>query len=373
MQSQNKKNSSLIISVLILIAILGCALAYYFNWQQVNVERNGEASTIFSHTDGAFFEPVLPDTPIVFPKDYQEHPEYQHEKWLMTVNAKNQNGDAIGIQWSMFRVSNDDRETKGWLDPSLYIAKVVITTKNGKWFAERLARGGIGQVGVSQRPYRVWIDDWEWRSLGRTPFPGRLAASSDDFSLKLSLNSNTFPVLMGEKGYLKKHDFLPIASYEYIEPFIAVRGSVTFDNQTYTITGQGLLEHEWASGFFDENQYGRDWFAINLDNQTKLIVTQYRYQDHPPYQFGALLRKNGSYTLLSEEDLTLQTLPARQLKNGRKVPLQWIINIPKYDINLTTQVMRNEQWLDAFIPYWQGPIITTGSHQASGFMQLAGY
>nr|WP_328702818.1 lipocalin-like domain-containing protein [Aliivibrio fischeri] len=54
---------------------------------------------------------------------------------------------------------------------------------------------------------------------------------------------------MGEKGYLKKHDFLPIASYEYIEPFIAVRGSVTFDNQTYTITGQGLLEHEWASGF----------------------------------------------------------------------------------------------------------------------------
>ncbi|WP_235700887.1 hypothetical protein [Aliivibrio fischeri] len=68
MQSQNKKNSSLIISVLILIAILGCALAYYFNWQQVNVERNGEASTIFSHTDGAFFEPVYLILPSFFLK-----------------------------------------------------------------------------------------------------------------------------------------------------------------------------------------------------------------------------------------------------------------------------------------------------------------
>lgn len=373
MSNQVKIHGSIILLVVILIAVVGGIFIYHFNITPVNTKQDSDVNTIFSHTEGAFFQPVLPSETIVFPKDHQEHPEYQHEKWLMTVNAETQHGEAIGIQWSMFRISNDDRETKGWLDPRLYIAKVVITTKSGKWLAERLARGGIGQVGVTQHPYRVWIDDWEWTSFGKTPFPGQLQASSDNFSLKLSLESLVFPVPMGEEGYVKKHHFLSIASYEYLEPFIAVRGSVTFDNQTYSIKGDGFLEHEWASGFFDENQIGRDWFVVNLDRQTKLMVTQYRYKDHPSHQFGILLRRDGRHSLLSEEDLTLQTLPARQLKSGRKVPLQWIINIPKYNINLTTQVMRNEQWLDAFVPYWQGPITTTGSHQASGFMQLAGY
>ncbi|MDD9197045.1 lipocalin family protein, partial [Aliivibrio sp. S3MY1] len=120
-------------------------------------------------------------------------------------------------------------------------------------------------------------------------------------------------------------------------------------------------------------QQGWDWFIINLSRSRKLLVTQYRYKDQTPYRYGVLLDNHGGFISLGEDDFTLQTLPARQLKNGRKLPLQWIINVPKYNINLTTQVVRNEQWLDTLIPYWQGPITTTGSHQVTGFMQLTGY
>ncbi len=373
MQPSHMNNSSVKISLLVVVLILVFSIAYYMNWKDVDTEGNNEINSIFAQSNNSYFDPVLPNSGLSFPKDYYEHPGFQHEKWVMTANAINQRGDSVGIQWTTFRVSSDDRETKGWLDPRLYIAKVVITTKNKKWVGERLARGGIGQAGVNKRPYRVWIDDWQWRSLGKSPFPGLLSAVSNDFSLKLSINSNSKSIPLGENGYSKKHDLLPIASYEYIVPFLTVRGNITLGDEAYTISGKAILEHEWASGFLDEYQQGWDWFIINLDKNRKLLVTQYRHTDQLPYKYGALLYKNGDSVALDDTDFTLQTLPARELSNGRKLPLEWIINVPKYNINLTTQVVRNEQWLDTYIPYWQGPITTTGSHQVTGFMQLTGY
>ena len=373
MQQNDVKKISLKISLFIFVFILGFAIAYYLNWKDVDTEGENEINAIFSQSEHAFFDPVLPNTPLNFPKDFGEHSSFQHEKWVMTVNAVDQEGNSVGIQWTVFRISSDERETKGWLDPRLYIAKLIITTKNEKWVGERLARGGIGQAGLTQRPYRMWIDDWQWSSFGRNPFPGLLSAASDDFSLKLSINSNNKPIPLGDEGYSRKHDLIPVASYEYIFPFLTVRGNLTLDNRVYTLSGQAILEHEWASGFLDEHQQGWDWFIINLDRERKLLIAQYRHKDQAPYRYGALLHKNGDYSLLTENDFTLQTLPARKLKNGRKLPLQWIINAPRYNLNLTTQVVRNEQWLDTLIPYWQGPITTTGSHQVTGFMQLTGY
>ncbi|MDD9156543.1 lipocalin-like domain-containing protein [Aliivibrio sp. S4TY2] len=373
MKQKDVKKVSLTISLLICVCILAFSLAYYINWKDVDTEGDNEINSLLSPSNHAFFDPVLPGSPLFFPKDFGEHTSFQHEKWVMTVNAVDQEGNSLGIQWTMFRVSNDDRETKGWLDPRLYVAKVIITTKNGKWVDERLARGGIGQAGLSQSPYRIWIDNWHWRSLGQGPFPGLLSAESGDFSLKLSVNANDKPIPLGNDGYSKKHDLIPVASHEYIFPFVNVRGNITLDNKAYTISGKAILEHEWASGFLDEDQQGWDWFIINLTQESKLLVAQYRHKEQAPYLYGALLYKNGDYVLLSGNDVTLQTLPARKLKNGRKLPLQWVINIPEYGLNLTTQVMRNEQWLDTLIPYWQGPITTTGSHQVTGFMQLTGY
>lgn len=373
MQENNESAYNLKVSLIIVVCVLMFSVAYYFNWRKVDSEGSNEINSIFSQSDGIYFDPVLPNSPLRFPKDFSEHSGFQHEKWVMTVNALNQAGEEIAIQWTIFRISNDDRETKGWLDPRLYVAKVVVTTKDGKWVEERLARGGIGQAGVSAKPYRMWVDDWQWRSLGSSPFPGLLSIISDEFSLKLSINSNSPVIPLGEDGYSRKHDLIPIASYEYIFPFLSVRGNVTLNNQIYTISGQAILEHEWASGFLDEHQQGWDWFIINIDQNSKLLVAQYRHKNQTPYRYGVLLYKNGEYKPLSEDDFSLQTLPARKLKNGRRLPLQWIINLPSYNINLTTQVVRNEQWLDTLIPYWQGPITTTGSHQVTGFMQLTGY
>lgn len=361
------------ISLAIFIIILGFSVAYYINWKGLDTDRGNEINSIFTQADDAYFDPVLPNAPLHFPADFNSHLSFQHEKWMMTVNAINHEGDRVGIQWTMVRISSDDRETKGWLDPRLYMAKIVITTKDGKWVGDRLARGGIGQTGVASRPYRIWIDDWRWRSSGRTPFPGLFSAVAEDFSLKLSINSTNNPVPLGESGYSKKHELIPVASYEYIFPFLTVRGNITLNNKVYTIAGTAILDHEWTSGFLNDNQQGFDWFIINLNNNRKLLVAQYRYKDQTPYRYGVLLDKQGGFISLSDDDFSLQVLSVRPLKNGRELPLQWSVNVPKYNINVTTQVVRSEQWLDTFIPYWQGPITTTGSHDVSGFMKLTGY
>ena len=49
------------------------------------------------------------------------------------------------------------------------------------------------------------------------------------------------------------------------------------------------------------------------------------------------------------------------------------INVPQHDINLTTRIKRRDMWLPFVIPYWEGTIMASGSHEATGFMQLTGY
>ncbi len=359
--------------ILILVLIVVSGVIYHIKWIGVDVDSSHRMKSILSQSTGLSFDFASPDYLLSFPQDFSEHTSFEHERWVMTVNAIDHEGNDVGIQWTIVRVSSDDRESGGWLDPRLYIVKTVVTTKNKQWIDERIARGGIDQAGITQRPYKMWIDNWQWSGLDQRPFPAILTVKSDDFSLKFLIDSNYSPVPLGDNGYLIRHGTDLIASHEYIFPFVEVYGNLTLADKVYTISGNAIFKHGWASGFLDERQKGWDWFVINISKESKLVLTRDRYKNGDNYCYGGLFTTDGDYIPLTADDFTLQTLPERKLKNGRILPLQWIINVPKYGLNLTTQVVRSEQWLDTLIPYWQGPITTTGSHEVTGFMQLIGY
>lgn len=139
------------------------------------------------------------------------------------------------------------------------------------------------------------------------------------------------------------------------------------------VSGNAWLHKEWGSGLLGEGQQGWDWFVFNLDDGAALSVSRYRNNHQMPYVFGTLATRSGKVYQLSESDIDIKPLPNSTLLNGRRMPLQWIINVPKYEINLTTRIQRRDMWLPFVIPYWEGPIMASGSHEASGFMQLTGY
>lgn len=371
-----KKPRNNVLSSILLISFFGLFVgiwSYYSYFEKVGEEGMNEVNSVLVSEQFKVFEPVLPDRTVSLPKDFQFHPEYQHEWWHYFATLEDATGKDYSVQWSFFRIATDERETRGWQSPQIYISNVVVTSATKVWKEQRLARGGIGQAGMTNRPFRIWIDNWNWRALGSTPFPGRLSVETDTFALELDSVTKGPYVLNGENGYQKKHDLLPIASYNFSAPFLALNGTLTLDGADIEVSGNAWLHKEWGSGLLGEGQQGWDWFVFNLDDGSALSVSRYRNDKQMPYVFGTLATRSGKVYQLSDSDLDITPLPNSTLLNGRRMPLQWIINVPKYEINLTTRIQRRDMWLPFVIPYWEGPIMASGSHEASGFMQLTGY
>ncbi|MDC5707302.1 carotenoid 1,2-hydratase [Vibrio europaeus] len=373
MSSRSKRILGVFIITLILSAFALVALYEQGAGNKI-AARTNEVSSVLVSKPTQVFEPVLPDNPVVIPRDFAFHNEYQHGWWHFFANVEDQYGEKYGIQWSYFRIASNDSNMLGWLSPQLFISHVVVSNKDKVWREQRVARGGIGQAGMTSKPFRIWIDNWFWRSLGRTPFPGLLDAQTDTFKVRLKTTTRGPFVIPRERGYVVKHDLLPIASHNLTAPFLAVEGRLELaPDRVIDVKGTGWMSKEWGSGLLAEDQQGWDWFVFHLDDETTLSINRYRHDSQLPYVFGTLATNDGKVVTLYNEDIEVVPLQEEVLANGKIIPTSWMINIPRLSVSLETQVMNNNLWLPFVLPYWEGPITTTGSHNAQGFMQLTGY
>ncbi|MGD8233086.1 lipocalin-like domain-containing protein [Vibrio sp. TRT 1302] len=371
------KSSKVTLVIIAIIAIAaGLFSALYFNHsnQPDSVDNHNGMNAMFRSQADKVFEPVLPDNPVVLPEDFAFHNQYQHGWWHFFANVVDKRGNQYGVQWSYFRIANSDSNLSGWQSPQLYISHVVISDKHRVWREQRVARGGIGQAGMTVKPFKLWIDNWFWRSLGQTPFPGLLEAQTDTFGLRLTTSTRGPFVIPGERGYVVKHDLLPIASHNITAPFLNVKGLLDLGgNKVVAVEGKGWMSKEWGSGLLAEGQQGWDWFVFQLDDETTLSVSRYRHDQQLPYLFGTLSTNDGKVVTLTNDQIDITPVLSTDFSNGSSIPMQWAINIPDYGIRLNTQVLNSNLWLPFVLPYWEGPITTTGSHKAKGFMQLTGY
>ncbi|WP_422636299.1 lipocalin-like domain-containing protein [Vibrio fluvialis] len=372
-----KKGMRLILATLffaLVFSLVGYLMREIYLSTQLQ-SSSDEIHAALSSQQHQVYEPVLPNKAVILPDDFAFHPQFQHEWWHFFANVKDASGQQYGVQWSYFRIANDDRNTIGWQSPQLYLSHTVISTRDHVWREQRMARGGIGQAGMSNQPFRLWIDNWDWRSLGNGPLPGLLSVVTDSFGVSLQMTASGPYVLPGEKGYQTKHDLLPVASYNVQAPFIQVRGELQLSKNSapVKVEGSAWVSKEWGSGLLAEGQQGWDWFVLKLDKQTTLTVSRYRHAQQLPYVFGTLATNDGKVMSLRESDINITPVHLTSLANGKMVPLQWHISIPSKNINLTTSVLNQHLWLPFALPYWEGPIYTVGSHNAEGFMQLTGY
>ncbi|MCK6265810.1 carotenoid 1,2-hydratase [Vibrio sp. ZSDE26] len=372
-----KRNSklSLVRSLLVLLVITTVAALLYIDSNDVTNEANsGTRNAVVDLLQKQVFEPVLPDTAVTLPKDFRFHPEYQHEWWQYFANVVDDEGAEYGIQWSYFRIASDERKTAGWQSPQIYISHVVISSKNKVWKEQRIARGGVGQAGMIVEPFKVWVDNWCWQATGKTPFPGELDISTNEFALNLQSQAAGPFALLGENGYQPKHDLLPIAAFNISAPFISVKGEITLgDNKTTRVKGNAWMSKEWGSQLISQRQKGWDWFVVRLNESEVLTVSQYRHEDQMPYVFGSIISNSGKTISLDETQISLNSSKGSVLKGGKRVPLEWDVIIPQYDINLALTPVNKNLLLPFIIPYWEGPIEVRGSHNGKGFMQLTGY
>ena len=324
----------------------------------------GEATT---------FTPVVPGRAFSFPADHGAHEGFRIEWWYVTANLKDDQGHEFGVQWTLFRSAlKATPEVAGWGNQTIWLGHAAVTSASVHHAAERYARGGVGQAGVSLQPFSAWIDDWRFASLGPDGLDNlQLSARDKGFSYTLQLTTDRAPVLQGEQGFSQKSE-QGQASYYYSQPFFQARGTLEIDGKAYQVSGPAWLDREWSSQPLTANQSGWDWFSLHLDSGERVMLYRMRQNEGEPYLTGTWIDAQGRTQLLHAADISLTPQGFEQVA-GRSMPVRWSIRIPGKQLDLTTTALNPNAWMNLRIPYWEGPVRLSGSHAGQGYLEMTGY
>ena len=329
-------------------------------------------------TSAQGFAVPQPDYKLRFPSDHGAHPAFRIEWWYLTANLTGPDQTEYGLQWTLFRTvlsqtSLLQAEDSGWNNGQLWMGHAAVTSPTAHFTAERLARGGIGQAGVTAVPFEAWIDDWVLEGTGsKTPLgAATLRASGIEFAYDMQLQARGPWVLHGQEGYsVKSADGR--ASHYYSQPFFDISGTLRLPQGVVPVTGQAWLDREWSSSPLAVSQTGWDWFSLSFAGGDKLMAFQVRDQAGRAFTSATWITANGRTTSFGNGALTMTPVYLTSLA-GRKVPTQWRLQLEDKGLDIRIDALNPSAWMDVSLPYWEGPVRFTGTHTGRGYLEMTGY
>jgi predicted secreted hydrolase len=245
--------------------------------------------------------------------------------------------------------------------------------------SERFSRGAAGLAGAQASPYQVWLEDWSVEEM--EPDVYHLRAAQDDVAIDMRLSDLKGPVLQGDRGYSQKGPEPGNASYYYSLTRLESNGTVRVGETAYQVDGLSWMDHEFSTSALGEELVGWDWFSIQLDNGSELMVFQLRREDGTadPFSSGTTVDPDGNTARLGHQDFTVTVNDTwRSSHSGATYPAQWTITVPSKDLILEVTPYLADQELDTSFIYWEGAVRIVGQHagnrvSGNGYVELTGY
>ena len=321
-----------------------------------------------------------------FPKDFGPHPEYQTEWWYYTGNLESEQGDRFGYQLTIFRraVRPESERTEresNWATEQIYMGHFAVSDINARehYAFERFSRGAAGLAGAQSEPYQVWLDNWQVSQLSEGQY--QLTAEQDGISLDLLLEDLKGPILHGEEGYSQKGPDKGNASHYYSQTRMETSGSIQTNRGSYQVSGLSWKDHEFSTSALSSGQVGWDWFSIQLDDGSELMVFQIRREDGTidPYSSGTLVNPDGSVIDLAREDFNIEVQDFWwSAESGAEYPSLWRIEVPEIGLQIQVQPLISDQEMIMAYTYWEGAVDATGTRNGGlisgvGFVEMTGY
>jgi predicted secreted hydrolase len=315
-----------------------------------------------------------------FPADHGPHPEFRNEWWYVTGNLDAEDGRRFGFELTFFRFAltpSMPDQGSNWRTNQVYIAHLALTDARGQRFLvdERYSRGALGLAGAEADPFRVWIDDWQIAARPGVNTRWVLTAASDDFALNVELKALKPPALNGDAGLSQKSDKPGNASYYYSMTRWATDGSVTIGDQSLDVRGLSWLDREWSSSALDDGQQGWDWFALQLDDGSELMVYNLRRTDgsQDRNSAGTFIAADGAYEHLVADDIRIRVTDTWESPKGGRYPARWTVDVPRLDLSLEVAPVIADQELFTTVRYWEGAVDVKGTQSGRGYVELTGY
>lgn len=315
------------------------------------------------------FAQPRPNPQFDFPADHGPHPQFRIEWWYVTANLEAPDGTEYGAQWTLFRTALAPGEDGGWSSPQLWMGHAAVTTPTAHFAAERLARGGIGQAGVEVEPFSAWIDEWALK--GSTVDELQMRAHGPDFGYEIRLDAQGPIVFHGAGGYSVK-SAEGQASYYYSQPFYMAEGILLLPEGEVPVTGMAWLDREWSSQPLAANQSGWDWFSLSFESGEKLMGFSLRQADGTNYTSATWIAPDG--TTKTYPDAVLKVMPLEMAEvAGRDIPVHWRVILPDQGLDVRVEAVNEAAWMATSVPYWEGPVRVSGSHEGRGYLEMTGY
>jgi len=380
--------------VLIALLLVGLATVWAFlgRGDVKNISSSPVSQAVRADTSGF----LRADGPrqFSFPMDHGPHPAYQTEWWYYTGNLDANDGRRFGYQLTFFRrallpLGQIPQRSSAWATSQVYMAHFALSDIDGGNYRafERLSRGAVGLASAQSEPFQVWLEDWRIEQIEAdslacaAPCSYKLVAAQDDIRLELRLKDLKGPIMQGDQGYSPKGPKPGQASYYYSLTRLETNGRVEIGGDVYTVSGLSWMDHEFSTSALSKAQVGWDWFSIQLEDNSELMVFQIRRADGSvdPFSSGTFIKPDGSKVSLAREDFNLEVVATwKSEASGATYPAAWTLRVPSLNLQLQIEPLLADQELNLSYAYWEGAVSVVGRQNGveklgKGYVELTGY
>jgi predicted secreted hydrolase len=340
------------------------------------------------------YTPVTGPCNFDFPGDHGAHPGYRLEWWYYTGNVRTTSGKRYGFQLTFFRTQISPpgaektwpRNPSSWRTKQLYFAHAALTDIHGRRFyhAEQMARAAVGLAGVEQEGglIKIFLRTWSAVLENREH---RLLVTSDLFAFDLTCKAVKPVAMHGDRGYSLKGKKRESASCYYSYTRLKTSGFLSLNGETYSVEGTAWMDHEYSSAPLEEDLVGWDWFSLQLQDKTELMIYLLRGRDgySSTSSAGTFVESSGDALHLNHEDFQVQVLGHWKSPHSAALyPSRWRIRIFPLDLDLSVLPNLPDQELvtdqSTQVTYWEGSVSAMGrAHEKPvdgvGYVEMTGY
>jgi predicted secreted hydrolase len=333
------------------------------------------------------FRLALPGYTYAFPRDHGSHDEFRTEWWYYTGHLEAADGSRYGFELTFFRVGadRDPQVSTAWDLKHIALAHFAITDIKRKEFRyhEKLNRGSKFTANAASGNLSVFNEAWMAKAQPDGSWRIRAAANGD--AIDLLLVTQKPPAIHGENGVSVKAEGTGYASHYYSMTRLEVSGSMTVRGATKKCNGIAWMDHEFGSSTLRESQSGWDWFSIQLDNETELMIYIIRKRDGTAdvTSSGSLVASDGRVMHLRRGQFSVTpTGKWRSKRTGATYPMGWRISVPALGISLRLKERLTDQELittgSTGVTYWEGAVEVAGRSgsvpvSGVGYVEMTGY
>ncbi len=207
------------------------------------------------------------------------------------------------------------------------------------------------------------VRDWSAKRQGDEI---QITAREQGYALNLRLVALKPVVLHGEAGYSRKGDSGDQASYYYSFTRLKAEGTLTYKGIDHKVAGLAWMDHEFGSSILRNDQRGWDWFSLQLDDGTEVMVFHLRKKDNTfERAFGTFVPRQGPAVDLGKERIVIMPRGTWTSPTTKAVyPSGWTVEIPGRNIRLEVTPAIEAQELasgsSTGIIYWEGAVNAQG-------------